>query len=72
LWWWKLFGVIVLEYVLFGLLDELLQFLIFLVGFVIDHALKCCFAVGQCLHDFVGWCDGWVGDIFVLKLDCVG
>jgi hypothetical protein len=24
------------------------------------------------MHYFVGMCDGWIGDAFVLKLDCVG
>jgi hypothetical protein len=26
----------------------------------------------QCMHYFVSVCDGWIGDAFVLKLDCVG
>ena len=24
------------------------------------------------MHDFVTYCDGWVGDVLVLELDCVG
>jgi hypothetical protein len=25
-----------------------------------------------CMHDFVSMCNGWVGDLFVLEVDCVG
>ena len=27
--------------------------------------------IGERMHDFVMWCDGWVGDVLVLELDCV-
>ena len=25
-----------------------------------------------CMHDFVCMCDGWIGDPFVLEVNCVG
>ena len=25
-----------------------------------------------CVHDFVSMCNGWVGDSFVLEVNCVG
>jgi len=27
--------------------------------------------IGDRMHDFVMWRDGWVGDVLVLELDCV-
>ena len=29
-------------------------------------------AISQCVHHFVGMCDGWIGDVFVLELHSVG
>jgi hypothetical protein len=27
---------------------------------------------GDGLHEFVGWADAWIGDVFVLEMNCVG
>jgi hypothetical protein len=35
------------------------------------HSLDGFGAIGQCVHRFVGMCDGGIGDMFVLKLDHV-
>jgi hypothetical protein len=36
------------------------------------HSLDGFDAFSQFVHYFVGMCDGWIGDAFVLELDCVG
>ncbi len=35
------------------------------------HSLDGFDAFSQCVHHFVGMCEGGIGDAFVLKLDCV-
>jgi hypothetical protein len=36
------------------------------------HALDSFDKISQCVHHFVGMCDGGIGDAFVLELHCVG
>ena len=36
------------------------------------HALDSFDAISQCMHHFVGMCDGGIGDAFVLELHGVG
>ncbi len=36
------------------------------------HSLDGFDTFSQCIHHFVGVCDGGIGDAFVLKLDCIG
>jgi hypothetical protein len=35
------------------------------------HALDSFDTISQCMHHFVGVCDGGIGDVFVLELHCV-
>ena len=53
------------------LLHQCVDFHVVVFGLSIASSLECCFAVGNCMHEFVVSEEGWVSYALVFELDGV-